>query len=243
MASVDIQFVRNRKREIRHAIHRSSPVLLYSGPVGIVMIAASKSVVRNRIGKILDRMAVVSRGELTASDIVHKVAAGEAYALAHSLSRGDVLGHEPVQAVSAVLSRHFHAFLGEPLAVESCIVQLNETPETDYMAHIGPDGSVQLFDRTLYLGAPGKHRDAEQAPDSKESDSEHGVQERLDDLNRELRQRYAEYTDVAPLIADLELVTELAPLFTAGRRRDVVVLDREALKRREFDGIFKRLTL
>jgi len=241
MASVDIQFVRSRKREIRHAIQRSSPVLIYSGPVGIVIIAANKSVVRNRIGKILDRMAVVSRGELTASDIVRNVATGEAHSLAHTLSRGDVLGHEPVQAVSSILSRHFHAFLGEPLAVESCIVQLNDTPETDYMAHVGPDGSVQLFEHILYLGPPGKHQDP--APDAKDSDSDHGVQERLDELNRELRQRYTTYTEVAPLIADMERVTELAPLFTAGRRRDVVILDRTALARREFDGIFKRLTL
>jgi len=243
MASVDMQFVRSRKREIRHTIHRSSPVLLYSGPVGIVIIAASKSVVRNRIGKILDRMAVVSRGELTASDIVHKVAAAEAYSLAHTLSRGDVLGHEPVQAVSAILSRHFHAFLGEPLAVESCIVQLNNSPESDYMAHVGPDGSVQLFDRILYLGASEKHPVATPSPNEKESDSDHAAQDRLDELNRELRDRYAEYTEIAPLIADMAQVPELSPLFTVGRRRDVVVLDRTAFAQRDFDGIFKRLVL
>lgn len=253
MASVDMQYIRQRRREIRQTIHRSSPVLIYSGPLGIAIIAASKSAMRNRIGKILDRMAIVSRGELTACDLVHKVAAGEAYAIAHALSRGDVLGHEPAQAVGALLSRHYHVFQEAPVAVESCLVQLNDTPETDYLSYIHPDGSMKLFDQILYLGSVGGSPESDgpqdtladdaQEHDPKGHDSDHGAQERLEELNHELRDRYVGYSSVAALVADLERAPKLAPLFTAGKRRDIVVLDRDALARREFGNIFKRLTL
>jgi len=232
MPSVDLQYIRSRQREMRHAIRLSSPALVYSGSIGIVIIAANKSQVRDRIGKILDRMAVVSRGELTASDIVHKVAAGEAYSLAQILSRGDVLGYEPVQAVSALLSRHYHSFLGEPLTVESCFVQLNTAPENDYLSHISPDGSVQLFEHMHYMGPAG---DAEQ--------SERSGDEALKQLNDRLLEHYQDYPTPSALVTDMERNPSLAPLFTAGRRRDIVVLDRKALERRDFDSIFKRLAL
>jgi hypothetical protein len=241
MPSIDLQLVARRKNEIRRAIRRSSPALLYSGPVGIVIIAVNKSKIQARIGKVLDRMAIVSRGELTASDNAHKTAAAEAYSLAHLLSRGDVLGREVSQAVSAFLSSHYHALIVAPQAVESCVVQLNATPDEDYMAHIGPDGSVLLFDRIMYLGAVEQEPAAES--DDKASDQDHVVQEALANLNRHLQEQWQPFDNVSPLIARLSEIRELAPLFALKKRRDIVILDRSALAQRDFDGIFKRLTL
>ncbi len=246
MPSVDMKFVRNRQHEIRRAIQRSSPALIYNGTLGIVIIARSKKTLRPRIGKILDRLAIVSRGELSGSDSVHNIAALEARTRAHFESKEDVRGSDSVQAISDVLSNRYHAFFGPPLAVESCLVQLNDTPDTDYMAHIDPDGSIQPFERILFMGSIEKthgtsSRDSEHEDESSHT-RDHPSHESLKQFNDQLQETWRDYGSVEDLLEALKAIPELESLFTPLKRRDIVLLERAALLKQDYRNIFRRLT-
>ncbi len=239
MASIDLQYVRNRQRIIRRTIERSSPVLVYNGPVGIVLIAANKSESRNRIGQVMDRMACVSRGDFTACQIVHRQAAQNAYAVADALSRGEetLICDAAVQSVSTLLANRYYTPIGEPLSAEATIVQLRETPGQDFMATVSPDGSTQTFDRIRYMGTTDTGGNQEES------------EKVLEQLNGTLRDQWADYHTVAELIMGLERASELEgisglkSLFSVGRRRDIVLLDRAALAAHDYQNIFKRLAL
>ena len=249
MPSVDLQFVRNRHREIHRAIARSSPALLYSGTLGIVIVARNKKMIRPRIGKILDRLAIVSRGEITASNLMHEIAAAKAYTDAHSKSKGDVQGSDAVQEMSIKLSQCYHAFLGAPLAVESCLVHLGQTPDDDYMAHVGPEGSVQLFERIHFMGSvPERHTHhgaahADTADDETTVPSESSAHEALKLVNERLNEQWQDHTSINDLLGDLGDTEELQTLFAPGKHRDIVLLSREAFLEKNYEQIFQRLTI
>jgi hypothetical protein len=232
MASIDLQYVRSRQRGIRRAIERSSPVLVYSGPIGIVVIAANKSESRNRVEQIMDRMACVSRGEFTASQIIHRQAAQNAYAIADALSRGEetLICDAAVHSVSTLLANRYHTPIGEPLSVETVIVQLRETPERDAMAFIGPDGSTRPFERIRYLGETDTNGSQEETDEARKT------------INAILNAQWADHPTVSGLVMSLERMPELEPLFSVGRRRDIVHLDRAAFAAHQYQDIFKRLT-
>jgi hypothetical protein len=232
MPSIDLQYVRSRQRGIRRAIERSSPVLVYSGPIGIVVIAANKSESRNRIEPIMDRIACVSRGEFTASQLVHRQAAQNAYAVADALSRGEetLICDAAVHSVSTLLANRYHTPIGEPLSVETVIVQLRETPEQDAMAHIGPDGSTRPFEKIRYLGETDTNGSQEEAEEARKQ------------INTTVNAQWAVHATVAGLVMSLEAIPELASLFSVGRRRDIVHLDRAAFAAHKYQDIFKRLT-
>ncbi len=233
MASFDLQYMRSRQRIIRQTIGRSSPVLAYSGPMGIVLIAASKSESGNRIGQIMDRMACVSRGELTACQIVHRCAAQNAYAKAEELSRGEevLICNAAVQSVSSLLAGRYHTPIGEPLSAEAMLAQLRETPEQDYMATIGPDGETRPFKRIRYIGK------------TESGEGQEDTEEALTALNTSLNDNWSTYSSVASLVVGLEQISELSSLFSAGCRRDIVLLDRTAFASHDYQNIFKRLSL
>jgi hypothetical protein len=246
MPSVDMKFVRNRQHEIRRVIQRSSPALIYSGTIGIVIIARSKKTLRPRIGKILDRLAIVSRGELSGSDQVHDIAALEARTRAHFESKEDVRGSDPVRAISEVLSNRYHAFFGPPLAIESCLVQLNDTPDTDYMAHIDPDGSVQPFEHVLFMGSIEKphepHARNNEHEDEASHTRDHLSRELLKQFNDQLERQWRDYGSVEDLLEALKAIPELESMFAPPKRRDIVLLERAALLKQDYRNIFRRLT-
>lgn len=227
-----MQYVRSRKREIRRAIKQSSPALIWSGSLGIVVIAPVKSPIQNRIGKMLDRIAMISRGELIAGQLLHKQAASEAYAAARILSRGGVGGDVPVQAVSTLLSRHFQTPIGETLPVEACIVQLQASQEQDYLAYIDADGHTELFQKIRYLGSLEK--------------KEHlsGVREEaaLQELQKRIAESWRDWPTIEDLVQGFRAVPELATVMSGGVRRDVVLLDREAFRQGAYEIIWKRFS-
>ncbi len=237
MASTDLSYIRHRQGELRRAVRRSSPVLVYSGTIGIIVVAIDKNPVYHRVGQILDRMACVSRGEFVASQLVHRIAAHEAYGMVGMLkSRGEevLISDAAVQKVSTLLARQYNNPLGDTLPVETTIVQLRESPASDYMAHIGIDGSTQLFDRVRYLGSLGDSEEPQRA------DEKLG---KLEQFNASLRERWTDLENISALIEWLGEFPEAAPLLSTEHRRDVVLLNRERFLAGDYEDIFERLTL
>jgi hypothetical protein len=247
MPIADMAYVRSRRSNIWRVIHRSSPALVCSGSFGILLIAAVRQKGFTRIGKIQDRMACVSRGEMRAGDIVHRIAAAEAYDAAHKRSRGDVAGRDLANAVSGVLASHYHAFATEPLAVESVIVQINATPDQDSLLYVGPDGSIRPFEHILYLRTPpppvgalmagrgDRHRDNRRGSKTQQAE------EALERLNDRLREAYTDEPTASDAIIMLRRMPDLQPLLSADARRDAVLLDRSALQRHAYGDVFRRL--
>lgn len=233
MASIDLSYIRHRQGELRRAVRLSSPLLVYSGTIGVIIVAVDKNPVHHRIGQILDRMACVSRGEFVASQLVHRIAAREAYGVAGALSRGEdvLICDAAVQGVSTVLARQYNNPLGDTLPVETTIVQLRESPETDYLAHIEIDGGTKLFDRIRFIGTLGEGTETQRD------------EEELERLNATLRQQWVDHENIASLIVWLEAFPEVAALHSTEHRRDIVLLNRERFLAGDYENIFERLTL
>lgn len=235
MASFDLKVFNARAREIRRAVRLSSPALVYSGPLGIAMIAELRPGTKWRIGKVMDRMAIVSRGDAIAGDIVHKIAAIEAYTIASSFSRAGVQGKEPVYAVGAALREHNRRYtLGSALPVEACFVQLNATPSDDYLAHISLEGAVETFRTAWFMGEA----------DTREKASSTQHEEATLNLNRALVAAlgtYQRFSDLLGALVGHGIPPQVAALARSSSL-DIVVLDRATYEKRDFGSIFQRLT-
>ena len=225
-----------RAREIRRPIRRSSPALIYSGPLGIVVVAPLRNGTRWRIGKVMDRMAMVSRGDLLAGRYVHKIAAAEAYGIAGQVSRGDVLGEEPALSIASALQQRNDRFaLGPGLPVEACFVQLGATPDEDYLAYISVEGTLQQFHTAWFMG---------EISDGKQQMSSVRESDELSAFNDEFAASVGAHDSVATLLDTLSgerfsaCVRELA----TAPRRDIVVLDRAQFTAGEYKQVFHRLT-
>jgi hypothetical protein len=225
-----------RAREIRRPIRRSSPALIYSGPLGIVIIAPLRNGTRWRIGKIMDRMAMVSRGDLLAGRYIHKIAAAEAYGIAGQVSRGDVLGEEPALAIASALQQRNDRFaLGPGLPVEACFVQLGATRDQDYLAYISVEGTLQQFHTAWFMG---------EISDGTERTSSTREAEQLIEFNDKLAASIDSYDTIAQLsvvLSDERLPACVRELATAPRR-DIVVLDRTQFSAGQYKQVFHRLT-
>jgi hypothetical protein len=240
MESIDLELVQRREQKTRQFVQRSSPFYVWSGQLGIVIVAANKDPVDSRIGKIMDRMACVSRGEQRASSDVHQLAALTAYSIAFQLSRGDVMGGEVAEVISRTLGASYHHYLGDPMRVESCIVQLNATPERDYLALVEPDGTLVKFARVLYRGKIGSD---DTDGESTGTGTRREQDEPLARLNDRLVTQWQDHPNITSLMDTLSAVAELSPLLSSGVRRDIVLLDRTALRARQYEQVFKRLAL
>jgi hypothetical protein len=150
-----------------------------------------------------------------------------------TLSRGEdvLICDEAVQSVSTILARQYNNPLGDTLPVETTIVQLRESPEDDYLAHIEIDGGTKLFGRIRFIGTLGEGSETQHA------------EEELERLNTELRQQWVDHESVESLIAWLTQFPEVAPLLSTEHRRDVVLLNRERFLAGDYENIFERLTL
>lgn len=236
MPSYDMKVFNNRAREIRRAVRLSSPALVYSGPLGIALIAELRPGTKWRIGKVMDRMAIISRGDTIAGDIVHHIANLEAYGKANSFSRGGVLGKEPAYAVGAALrERNGRYALGSALPVEACFVQLNATPNDDYLAYLSVDGAVQTFRTAWFLG---------EATTSEKASSAQREQATLA-LNDRLATAlgpYHRFSDLWEALAGPGIPDKISSLRNSPSL-DVVVLNRASYEKRDFGGIFQRLAL
>jgi hypothetical protein len=241
MPSIDLKVFGRRTREINRIVRRSSPAFVYSGPLGIVLIAALRSGTSWRVGKVMDRMAIVSRGDALAGTMVHKIAANEAYTIATSFSNGGVLGREPAEAVANTLrERNSHFTLTTPLPIEACFVQLGKVPDDDYLAYIGVDGALQTFRRVWFLGEAAGHHEAS----SQSEISQSRRNEDQDALNNLLATALGHYNRLGDLREALMMPTTPEPArnLIQNSSLDVVVLDREALRKRDYRKVFNRLT-
>lgn len=236
MSTYDRRVFGARAREIRRPIRRSSPALIYSGPVGIVIVAPLRNGNRWRIGKVMDRMAIVSRGDPLAGRYVHKIAAAEAYGIAGQVSRGDVLGEEPALAVAASLqARNDRYALGPGLPVEACFVQLNGNPDDDYLAYMSVEGSLQPFHTVWFMG---------DISDDNERTSATRDAERLLEFNDELRPLVGQYESAAELLDQLSAQSMPGPIQTlvAAPHKDIVILRRAMYSSGQYKQVFHRLT-
>ena len=236
MANYDRKVFGARAREIRRPIRRSSPALVYSGPLGIVLIAPLRNGTKWRIGKIMDRMAIVSRGDALSGRFIHKVAAGAAYTSATWVSRGDVIGEEALLEVASVLqTRNDRYALGPGLAVEACFVQLNASPADDYLAYVPVEGHVQIFKTVWFMGEVTEQ--ADQVSPMRQA-------EQLIEFNDSLAGLMEPYERVADLLESLRDGRFPAPVraLAEAPTLDVVVLDRAHLTHGSYKQVFNRLT-
>jgi len=237
MSTYDRRLFGARSREIRRPIRRSSPALVYSGPLGIALIAPLRNGTRWRIGKIMDRMAIVSRGDPLAGRLIHKIAAAEAYSIAAQVSRGDVLGEEPALAVATALQQRNERYtLGPGLPVEGCFVQLNATPADDYLAYLSVEGHVQTFSTVWFMG---------EISDSAERISSMREAEQILEFNDNLAGLLSPYERLAELmdaLGDTDRMPTPVRDLVRSPRLDVVVLDRPAFARGSYKQVFHRLT-
>lgn len=237
MPSYSMEYVSTRRSDIRLAIRRSSPALIWCGTDGITIIATNRSKTGQRITGIMDRLACITRGDASACKRVSDTAVVYAYQLAEQRSRGDVHPQKLVTEVGGLLSDRFHSFGSAPLAAEAVIVQLRERPEDDYIGYVSHKGACDTFDRVLFFGSIEREHDAE--------DEEAANHERL---QQELLEAWAPDAGVQDIIGALhgtrtareQAAGTLREAFTQGRA-EILSLGREAFRERRFRNIIQRL--
>ena len=233
--SIDIKVFNQRAREIQRLVRRASPALVYSGPLGIAIAAPLRPGTNWRAGKVLDRMAFIGRGDTGARVLAHKIASAEARSIAGRFSQGDVKGHEPALAIGRALQESNHRYtLGAPLPVEACFVQLNATPETDYLAYISVQGTVRAFHKAWFLG--------ESASETASATEREEAANQLNDSLTNTLGDYERFSDLWEALDRLDLQEPVKAL-RSSPRLDIVILDRKALERHEYEKVFQRLAL
>lgn len=232
MASIDQELVFRRERTILETVRKSSPVLVWSGTLGIVILAPNKSRVQDRVYKIIDRMALAMRGTIPASTALARTIIGKAYADSIQLSRGGVGVRELAANAGSVIAGCFYDVLHAPLPVEAAIVQLNDEASKDYLAHVGPTGTLQTFERIHLLATPETHGQGS-------TDEEDAVEQ----LREAVSGQWRDHTTMRTLLEDIQNQSALEPFLNRGVRLEVALLDRTALRERKFSEIFKRTDL
>ncbi len=232
MASIDQELVFRRERTILDSVRKSSPVLVWSGTLGIVILAPNKSRVQDRVYKIIDRMALAMRGTIPASTALARTIIGKAYADSIPLSRGGVGVRELAANAGSVIAGCFYDVLHAPLPVEAAVVQLNDEVSKDYLAHIDPKGGLKTFERVHLLAAPDTHGQGS-------TDEEDAVERLQESVSRQ----WHDHTVIRTLMEDLLSQSVLDPFLKQGLRLEMVLLDRTALRERKFSEIFKRTDL
>jgi hypothetical protein len=237
MPSVDLAYFAKREQEIQLAVQRSSPALIWSGEAGITVIAANKSRTQHRISKALDRLAIVTRGTVDSGRYLAKTAIYTAYAIASQRSRGDVHARQLAEGAGAVAAERYHAFLNSPVKAEAVIVQLQGTPEEDYLALVNYRGETHVHEKALFLGSVDRRSQNRR----EEEDNEDRLREQLlDAWNPE-----ASLQEIGTIFRNLPVVqahAELAASFADSTRLEVAFLDRRAFTERRFGEIFRRIS-
>ncbi|HXV26954.1 MAG TPA: hypothetical protein VD862_02955 [Candidatus Paceibacterota bacterium] len=236
MPSVDLEYFAKRRQDIELPLQLSSPALVWSGKAGIWLIAPNKSRTQNRIYKALDRLAVVTRGTVDAGALVSKAAIYYAYSLASQRSRGDVHARQLAEGVGRFIAERYYALLAQPIKAEAAIVQLQATPEDDYLAHVDYQGETEVHEKVYFLGA------VDSASQNRKAEEEN-----VKKLNGELAAAWdpdADVNAIGRIFLSLQTVQRhegLRDVFADATRREVVLLDRAAYAERRFGDIFRRM--
>jgi len=239
MPSYSMEYVSSRRSDIRLAVRRSSPALVWCDADGITVIAARRNKTGYRITGIMDRFACITRGDASACKRVSDMAVIYAYRLAEKLSRGDVHPEKIAIGIGGLLSNSFHSYALAPLAAEAVIVQLREQPEDDYIGHVSYKGTCDAFDRVLFFGSIEREHDAE--------DEEAANHERLQqELLRAWTPHIAGEQHIIAALHGTRTAREqsagtLRETFTRGQT-EVLSLRREAFRNRRFRDIIQRQT-
>lgn len=239
MATIDMALVKKRESEMRLSIRQSSPVLIWSGAAGIWIIAASRlDAVRkkSRVYQVLDRIAYIGRGNSIDNRGIAGIAVVHGERLAGGMSRGDVQAAQIVQEVGSQLSRSYYNYIGAPTAVESVVMQLQQSPEEDDLTYISFKGKALPFEKAIFLGAC-----------DLVGENESQEEKDLSALNEQLRDSWepdARVERINEIFLGLPMVQSHQDLNRAfaAKRIETVLLDRQQLHERRYEKIFQRLT-
>lgn len=237
MATVDLEFAIRREQNIRLAVRRSSPALIWSGDAGIHIVAVNRTRSDNRIYKALDRFAAVTRGLAVDGSLIARGAIQVAYGTAAQRSRGGVHGRHLVESVAHAVAERFHNYLSAPLSAEMVLVQLNAAPDQDYLAHLNYRGEASTFEKAFFLGSV--------KPDVTNQQQDETAFEKIQEQLQGAWEPGATLARISDIFRALPIVGEtpgLGDTFAKGRL-EVVLLDRTALAERRFADIFKRLDI
>src|SRR3989344_5554332 len=106
---------RRREEEINRIIKQASPAIVWPAEEGIMIVAANRDQIENRVHSIYDRIACITIGSFSGGNLLWQDAAIRASQEGYSLSRGDVPCRVIIKTTAALLSDSFHNLLGGPL--------------------------------------------------------------------------------------------------------------------------------
>ncbi|OGN02255.1 MAG: hypothetical protein A2655_04655 [Candidatus Yanofskybacteria bacterium RIFCSPHIGHO2_01_FULL_43_42] len=220
---------RRREEESRRILDRASPVIVWPAEEGILVIATNRDKRENRIHSIYDRIACVTLGTFSGGTILWQHAAFRASSDGFNLSKGDVSCRIIIRDTSALLSESFHGLRKGPLfGVEAIFVEVDEERESDYLAYLNFMGFVNTFDQARLFGRLDPDVDRNGDRDELKDSAERKLSE-IWDPTRSL-------SDVIEILNREEL---FRGIFTSSRV-EIVTMDRSAVKKGEFNRVFKR---
>jgi len=233
MRIVSRELLRDHQEEIKNYVRKSSNAIIWQGDPGVLIVAANRDVKENRIHKIHDRIACLTRGTLSAGQKIWQGAVNVADLKSHQYSRGDVHSQELVQRASEILAASYSAAGDFVLRAEAAFAQIARQPEDDSVVHVDPEGDITTFQKVFFFGT---FHDGE--------DEYEVSQKRLQEFQESVTQLYQAAAEPIQIIDILHGHRDLRRLIfedPKAKRTEVVFLERVKVMTKDFRHVFQRL--
>ena len=223
--------LRRREEDAKRLISQSSPVIIWPCREGILILAANKDRLENRIHEIFDRIACVTLGGFSAGTRLWQHAVYQAGIEGYSLSKGDVHCRIIIKQISSLLSDSFHDFKPGPVfGAEAIFAEVAPERQDDYLAYVNLHGFIETFDKAKIFGQL-------KTPDQNMRDNNRFNNSRAEKRLSEIWDPDSPIDDVQK---SLQNEDSLAGLFQS-TRIESVLLERKMVKETKFNSVFKRL--
>jgi len=233
MKLIDRSLVRKRQEEIAESVRESSPVLVWPGEAGILVVAANKSRLHGfRIYPVHDRMAMVFRGEYASAKFLAAKAISAVYEQIGHYGPDEVDPAIILGILGQRIGDSYETAFGARVSAEAILVRLEKDPAEDFLGIAEYTGETDRLEGPLWRG-----------PSSGESDEHAKAAEEA------LRRIYNPAMPPEGVLAILEgqgtgeteATLSLAMKPTPGIRLEAVLLDRAAIAAERYDKVFVRL--
>ena len=221
---VDASVLRKRQEEIKEAVRPSSAVLVWPSDHGILVVAANKSprTSGNRIFPIHDRMALVTRGDYSAGRFLAHKTVDSAYSQIIHYGPEEVDPSFVLGVLGNRLGESYETPVGPKVMAEAILVRLETDPSDDFVGIAECSGETERVEGPLWRG-----------PDEKG--------ERLDAVQKHLADVWSPDRPVKDVLTLLTSDGVLDESLRPRVRMESVFLDRDAMLRKEWTRIIRRL--